>query len=318
MFTDAMFTDDDVSRLYSSLSQDQIGQVVYYFSKEGLPEFKKMIQSKVKSRFVLSMRRSVAACMRKLEKKDSVRAETKNLLKHTVKTLRHVHVLIRNCDIIDANVLLRSAFENLIMAVMINENEDIYNEFIDLSIDENTRNYTKPQRLRKGFRKVLKKIDNDVFSDISYTRLQDLLDELYDKMCLYTHSTVVVNALTSIDDNSVAPLFVIFAKQNAYFIEFLLYLCSRYLVGVTTKNKIMLYALIGWVMSMLDAADLKFKADDFNQIYDKLYGNTANNDKFLTKYDKYFFDIKDGLYQMKNSLQNNAGVLIDLLIEIMK
>ena len=222
-----MFSDDAMNKLYDNLTQEQISQLFYYFSNDGLPEFRKMLQKKVKTRFLLSMRRLSTLYLLQLEKDELVKKETVNLLNQARKTIKHVHSTIKKNDIIDANVLLRSVFENLIMAIMIDEDENVYNEFIDLSIDENTRKYTKVLQLRKGFKRGLKKIDDSVFSDISNTQLQDLLDDFYDKMCLYTHSTLVVNALAKIENDNVMMLFTIFTKQNAYFIELLLYLCLK-------------------------------------------------------------------------------------------
>ena len=95
----------------------------------------------------------------------------------------------------DANTLLRSSFENLIMAMMINRDENVYNEFIELSINNQTRCNTKPQTLRNNFRRVLKELDCDIFNEISNTKLKSMLDELYDKLCLFTHSTLIVNAM---------------------------------------------------------------------------------------------------------------------------
>ena len=80
--------------------------------------------------------------------KEFKRPETVNLLNQTRKTLKNVHKFIKNTEVVDANSLLRSAFENLIMGMMIYENTSTYKEFINLSIDDKTRQYTKPQKLR--------------------------------------------------------------------------------------------------------------------------------------------------------------------------
>ena len=69
-------------------------------------------------------------------------------MKQTRKTLKNVHKFINSKEVVDANSLLRSAFENLIMGIMIYENTSTYKEFINLSIDDKTRQYTKPQKLR--------------------------------------------------------------------------------------------------------------------------------------------------------------------------
>ena len=56
-----------------------------------------------------------------------------------------------------------------------------------------------------------------------------MLDEFYDKMCLFTHSTIFVNAMVELEKDNDLDLYAISIKMNTYFVEVLLYLCLKYL-----------------------------------------------------------------------------------------
>lgn len=124
--------------------------------------------------------------LKELFNKSEIKKETVNLLEQSSLSLKNVHKLIRNKSIIDANAILRTSFENLIMGIMLSYDENVYNEFINLSIDDKTRKYTKPQYLRNRFRKILKDIDVEMFMEMSNKELKRMLDEFYDKLCLFT------------------------------------------------------------------------------------------------------------------------------------
>ena len=193
-------TEEELKKIQSELTEDQIRQLLYLLQKDKLVELKELARKKCKTKFVSVMRKYINKFFKELENdKEFKRTETVNLLNQTRKTLNNVHKFIKNKEVVDANSLLRSAFENLIMGMMINENENTYTEFINLSIDDTTRQYTKPQKLRNDFRKVLRKLDGDLFIEISNRNLKEMLDEFYDKMCLFTHSSIVVNAMIEIE-----------------------------------------------------------------------------------------------------------------------
>lgn len=106
-------------------------------------------------------------------------------------TINNVHKLIKNSSLVDSNTLIRSAFENLIMAMMIYLDSNVYKEFRKLGLKDKERVYTKQQKLRNLFKSKLKIIDKDMFGCISNRQIQKMLDEYYDKLCLFTHSTLL-------------------------------------------------------------------------------------------------------------------------------
>ncbi len=67
-----------------------------------------------------------------------------------------------------------------------------------------------------------------MFGYMSNRQIQKLLDEYYDKLCLFMHSTLVVNEMVKGTLNSDEDLFLMIAKQNMYFLEILLNCCLKY------------------------------------------------------------------------------------------
>ena len=179
-----MITEEDIKKIQSELTEEQFQKLIYFCSKDRLLELKELARKKCKTKFVSVMRKYINKFLKQLDNNEIIkRKETINLLTQTRNTLKNVYKFINSKDIVDANCLLRSAFENLIMGMMINESENTYKEFINLSIDYTMRKYTKPQKLRNDFRKVLRKLDGDFFIDLNNRNLKDMLDESYDKMC---------------------------------------------------------------------------------------------------------------------------------------
>ncbi len=124
-------------------------------------------------------------------------------------TIKNVQKLIRNNSLVDSNTLIRYAFENLIMEIMIYLDSNVYEEFKKLGLKDEERIFTKQQKLRNLFKTKLKLINNDMFGDMSNRQIQKLLDEYYDKLCLFTHSTLVVNEMVEVTLNSDEDLFLI-------------------------------------------------------------------------------------------------------------
>lgn len=246
-------TEEVIEKIKAELTDDQIMQLVYLLQKDKLVELKELARKKCKTKFVMLMRRYINKFFKDLENnKEFKRPETINLLNQTRKTLKNVHKFINSKEVVDANSLLRSAFENLIMGMMINESENTYKEFINLSIDDTTRQYTKSQKLRNDFRKVLRKLDGDLFIEMSNRNIKDMLDEFYDKMCLFTHSSIVVNAMIEIEKDDDLDIYFIALKQNTYFVEMLLYLCLKYLCNYKKDPIDITYIVLGWYVLISD------------------------------------------------------------------
>lgn len=310
-------TEEEFKKIQSELTEDQIRQLLYLFQKDKLVELKELARKKYKTKFVNVMRRYINKFFKELENdKEFKRPETVNLLNQTRKTLNNVHKFIKNKEVVDANSLLRSAFENLIMGMMINENEETYKEFIDLSIDDTTRQYTKPQKLRNDFRKVLRKLDGDLFIEMSNRTLKEMLDEFYDKMCLFTHSSIMVNAMIEIEKDDDLDIYVVALKQNVFFVEILLYLCLKYLCNYKKDPIDITYVVLGWCVLISDIPKEKVIPEKMEKLKKLLYADL--NKEYLEKNKENVDFLTEEAKKLQEDIQKNSTGFVELLIALVK
>lgn len=312
-----MVTEEDVKKIQSELTDEQIRQLLYLLQKDKLVELKELTRKKCKTKFVNVMRRYINKFFKELDNdKQFKRPETINLLNQTRKTLKNVHKFINSKEVVDANSLLRSAFENIIMGMMINENENTYKEFINLSIDDKTRQYTKPQKLRNDFRKVLRKLDGDLFMEMSNRNLKDMLDEFYDKMCLFTHSTIVVNAMIEIEKDDDLDIYVIALKLNTYFVEMLLYLCLKYLCNYKKDPIDSTYIALSWYVLISDAPKEKVTPEKMERLNKLLYADF--NREYLEKNKENVDFLTEEVKKLQEDIQKNPTGFVELLVLLAK
>ncbi|MCI5701182.1 MAG: hypothetical protein MR266_00180 [Erysipelotrichaceae bacterium] len=310
-------TEEAIEKIKAVLTDDQIMQLVYLLQKDKLVELKELARKKCKTKFVMVMRRYINKFFKDLENdKEFKRPETINLLNQTRKTLKNVHKFINSKEVVDANSLLRSAFENLIMGMMINESENTYKEFINLSIDDTTRQYTKPQKLRNDFRKVLRKLDGDLFIEMSNRNLKDMLDEFYDKMCLFTHSSIVVNAMIEIEKDDDLDIYVIALKQNTYFVEMLLYLCLKYLCNYKKDLIDITYVVLGWYVLISDVPKEKVTPEKMEKLNKLLYADF--NKEYLEKNKENVDFLTEEANKLQEDIQKNPTGFVELLTKLVK
>lgn len=310
-------TEEEIKKIQSELTDEQIMQLVYLLQKDKLVELKELARKKCKTKFVMVMRRYINKFLKDLENnKEFKRQETINLLNQTRKTLKNVHKFINSKEVVDANSLLRSTFENLIMGMMINENEETYKEFINLSIDDTTRKLTKPQKLRNDFRKVLRKLDGDLFIEMSNKNLKDLLDEFYDKMCLFTHSTILVNAMIEIEKDDDLDVYVVALKQNTYFVEMLLYLCLKYLCNYKKDPIDITYVVLGWYVLISDVPKEKVTPEKMEKLNNLLYADF--NKEYLEKNKENVDFLTEEAKKLQEDIQKNPTGFVELLTTLVK
>ena len=310
-------TEEAIEKIKAELTDDQIMQLVYLLQKDKHVELKELARKKCKTKFVMVMRRYINKFFKDLENnKEFKRPETINLLNQTRKTLKNVHKFINGKEVVDANSLLRSAFENLIMGMMINESENTYKEFINLSIDDTTRQYTKPQKLRNDFRKVLRKLDGDLFIEMSNRNLKDMLDEFYDKMCLFTHSSIVVNAMIEIEKDDDLDIYFIALKQNTYFVEMLLYLCLKYLCNYKKDPIDITYIILGWYVLISDVPKEKVTPEKMEKLNKLLYVDF--NKEYLERNKENVDFLTEEANKLQEDIQKNPTGFVELLTKLVK
>ena len=287
----------------------------YLYFLTNFDESKKYMFEQVNEKFIKIMRKSIKNNLMKLNKIVTLKKETTNLLTQSNNTLKNVHYLVRKKSLVDANTLLRSSFENLIMAMMINRDENVYNEFINLSINNQTRHNTKPQTLRNNFRKVLKDLDCDIFNEISNTELKDLLDEFYDKLCLFTHSTLIVNAMVELEKDESLSVYIFAIKQNAYFLELLIYLCLKYLNNSNEEIDVS-YIALGYILLLSDVKKEELNKENLDRLNSLLYSDV--NNEYFEKNKAEINNLNKEIQELKKDIENNPWLIVDFLSKIMK
>lgn len=80
--------------------------------------------------------------------------ETVNLLCQAYSTLDNVSHNLKSLNLVDSCTLLRSAYEYIMMGMVIQFYDDVYNEFIDLTTTSSTRDKTCIMNVKKNLRLV--------------------------------------------------------------------------------------------------------------------------------------------------------------------
>ena len=251
----------DVKNIVEENEQGEIvRKLLELLTKDRLNELKELIKKKARYKFIIPLRRNNKKNIEKLYKTNynNLPKESINLLNQTYMTIINVHKLIKNKSLVDSNTLMRSAFENLIMGMMIHLDLNVYEEFKVLGLKDEERVYTKQQKLRNMFKTKLKNIDKSMFEGFSNKMIKKMLDEYYEKLCLFTHSTLIVNEMVEAILNNDEEIFLIIVKQNIYFLEILLNICLKYITNDKRDNIRYDYVFISWMILISDIDEQKY------------------------------------------------------------
>ena len=164
----------------------------------------------------------------KLLKGNKVCIETTNLLQQSSNTLQSVDKLLKNGEIVDSATLMRSSMEKIMMAMMIYFDPlETYEDFKNIEKCGKTVN-TRPTNIVNKFKSKIKEINFSIYGDFTDEEISMLLDETYEKLCLYTHSSVAVSMMIEVNRNNDEDLFVAFFYLISDFLRILLYCCLKY------------------------------------------------------------------------------------------
>ena len=170
------------------------------------------------------------------------------------------------------------------MSMMIYLDSNVYEEFKNLGLKDEEKFYTKQQKLRNLFKSKLKIIDKDMFGDISNRQIQKMLDEYYDKLYLFTHSSLIVNEMVEGTLNNDEDLFLIIAKQNMYFLEVLLNCCLKYITKDSSDSIRYNYMFVEWYILISDIDRKKYTKEYLSKYSGLLY--EERNEDYLNKINK--------------------------------
>ena len=168
------------------------------------------------------------------------------------------------------------------MAMMIYfDKYNTYEEFKNLKLCGRTDN-TRPTRVLENFKLKIKEINPFVFNEFEDEDLSALLDEMYEKLCLYTHSSIVVSMMIEIDKNNDEDLFIAFFYQMVDFLELLLYCCLKYLCKDKKDHVDIICLALGWMLNFTGINKDKLNPEYLNKYKEYLYWdiNSHFNDKY--------------------------------------
>lgn len=248
--------------------------------------------------------------------KSDIAIETINLLHQSNNTILNVSKLLKQGEIVDSATLMRSSMEKIMMAMMIYFDKDnTYEEFKNLNLCGKTDN-TRPTKVLDNFKLKIKEINSFVFGDFTDEELSMLLDETYEKLCLYTHSSIVVSMMIEVNKNNDEDLFIAFFYQMADFLELLLYCCLKYLCKDKKDHIDMICLVLGWGLHFVRIDKEKLNPD-YIKYKEYLYWdiNSHFNDKYNDILEKIKIDSKELNEDINNNKEKINEYFTNLLIK---
>lgn len=250
------------------------------------------------------LRRTNKKYLKKLNQYNSdIAIETINLLHQSNNTILNVNKLLKRGEIVDSATLMRSSMEKIMMAMMIYFDKDnTYEEFKSLKLCGKTDN-TRPTKVLENFKLKIKEINSFVFGDFTDEELSMLLDETYEKLCLYTHSSIVVSMMIEVNKNNDEDLFIAFFYQMVDFLELLLYCCLKYLCKDKKDHIDMICLVLGWGLHFVRIDKEKLNPDYINKYKEYLYWDI--NSHFNDKYNDILEKIKIESKELNKDISDN-------------
>ena len=311
-------TEDILNALGTENREEKLYKLLEFLTKDRLTELKGIFRNLCKSRYIVPLRKNTSKNIKKLYSIDDKKLpkESCNLLNQSYMTIKNVQKLVRNNSLVDSNTLIRSAFENLVMGMMIYLDSNVYEEFKKMGLRDEERVYTKQQKLRNLFKAKLKMIDKNMFGDMSNRQIQKLLDEYYDKLCLFTHSTLVVNEMVEGTLNNDEDLFLMIAKQNMYFLEILLNCCLKYITNDASNSIGYEYMFVGWSILISDINSEKYTKEYLSRYSGLLYED-INND-YLKQSNNDLKQLQEEMKKLDMVIKENPVAVIEFLESFLK
>lgn len=240
--------------------------------------------------------------------------ETIGLLLQTYETLNNAENNLNNYRIVDACVLMRSAFEYIAMGMVIQFDEDTFAEFKKLGLEE--RDKTRIIKILNMLKKHMNEISNNFYSEISQKNKGELLQEMYDKLCNFTHSSLIVSTIVEIDDDNEKKILRLSLLQSLYFLESLLFFSLKYFTG---DDKHYIEWENVWLSSLLTNAKLGYIARinniDFSRYDDFLY--YKENEDYLNKNKKSKEKTRMQYNEISNYIKDNTDNFTEILKRFM-
>ncbi len=274
------------------------------------------VEQLVKTNFVKPMRRYIKKYLKNLSVTEDVSIETINLLHQANNTINNVYKLLRKNDIVDSATLMRSCMEKIMMAMMIYfDPTDTFEEFKDLEKCGRSKN-TRPTAILDNFKFKLKEINSVLFEEFEDDELQLLLEETYEKLCLYTHSSIVVSMMIEVNKNKDEDLFALYFYQISYFLEILIYSSLKYLTN-DNKDHIDAFCIFMGFTLLCSRVDKNKLTEDYTNKY-KNYLHWEINEHFTDKYKDEVEKLKNDWSNLQQEINENKEVVGNYIMNLSK
>lgn len=275
-----------------------------------------LVEQLVKNNFVKPMRRYIKKYLEQLSVTDNISIETINLLHQANNTINNVYKLLKKNDIVDSAALMRSCMEKIMMAMMIYfDPKDTFEEFKDLEKCGRSKN-TRPTAILDNFKFKLKGINPVLFEEFEDDELQLLLEETYEKLCLYTHSSIVVSMMIEVNKNKDEDLFALYFYQISYFLEILIYSSLKYLTN-DNKDHIDAFCIFMGFTLLCSRVDKNKLTEDYTNKY-KNYLHWEINEHFADKYNDEIEKIKNEWSDLQREMNENKEVVGKYIMNLLK
>ena len=229
--------------------------------------------------------------------------ETAGLLLQAYETLNNAEINLNSYRIVDSCVLMRSAFEYITMGMVIQFDEDTFNEFKKLGLEE--RDKTRIIKILDLLKKHMNEISNNFYSEISQKDKKELLKDMYDKLCNFTHSSLIVSTIVEINNNNEKEILRLSLLQSLYFLESLLFFSLKYF---TVDGRHYIEWENVWMSSLLTTVKVghiaRINNIDFSKYDDFLY--YKENTEYLNKNKKSKEKRKMQYNEISDFVQNNT------------
>ena len=274
------------------------------------------VEQLVKTNFVKPMRRYINKYLKNLSVTEDVSIETINLLQQANNTINNVYKLLRKKDLVDSATLMRSCMEKIMMAMMIFfDPTETFEEFKNLEKCGKSKN-TRPTAILNNFKSKLKEINPVLFEEFEDDELQSLLEETYEKLCLYTHSSIVVSMMIEVNKNNDEDLFALYFYLIAYFLEILIYSSLIYLTN-DNKDHIDAFCIFMGFTLLCSRVDKNKLTEDYTNKY-KDYLHWEINEHFTDKYKDEVEKLKNDWSNLQQEINENKEVVGNYIMNLSK
>lgn len=274
------------------------------------------VEQLVKTNFVKPMRRYIKKYLKNLSVTEDVSIETINLLQQANNTINNVYKLLRKKDLVDSATLMRSCMEKIMMAMMIFfDPTETFEEFKNLEKCGKSKN-TRPTAILNNFKSKLKEINPVLFEEFEDDELQSLLEETYEKLCLYTHSSIVVSMMIEVNKNNDEDLFALYFYLIAYFLEILIYSSLIYLTN-DNKDHIDAFCIFMGFTLLCSKVDKNKLTEDYTNKY-KDYLHWEINEHFTDKYKDEVEKLKNDWSNLQQEINENKEVVGNYIMNLSK